>query len=157
MTVIPMSLPSKLMLQPWTEHDTPGFHPLSPYVEFCYLPVLGPTATWLYRRLGGMVACNGQIEVDLADLATSMGLGRSIGPNSKLARSLGRLVHHNVARWDAIEMMSVRTELPPLSPLRVRRLPFTERVCHEYAVERLAEQSRRPVASQSVESWNGYL
>ncbi len=44
----------EITVKPWVDPvvEAHGFSPRSPYVETCWLPVLGPTATWLYRRLG---------------------------------------------------------------------------------------------------------
>src|SRR5205807_399347 len=65
----------------------PSFRPTSYYVEYCWLPVLGPSATWLYRHLGQMVAAHPDgVLVDLEELALDHGLGHSTGRHGALAR-----------------------------------------------------------------------
>src|SRR4051812_45784237 len=68
-----------------------GFGPASGYIEFCWLPILGPTATWLYRRLAIPLLVEEEITVDLLDLAISLGLGTGMGRQAPLIRSLLRL------------------------------------------------------------------
>lgn len=49
-----------------------GYGPRSQYVEVCSLPVLGRTATWLYRRLGTWAEAQPDgSDVDLVDLGVS--------------------------------------------------------------------------------------
>lgn len=60
--------------------DELGFGPTSRYVETCWLGILGPTATWAYRRIGSLAEMHPEgAEVDLADLALSLGLGEGMG------------------------------------------------------------------------------
>jgi len=99
-----------------------GFGPTSAYVEYCWLPVLGPTATWLYRRLGQVVVeVGGPVQLDLADLALGLGLGRGVGRQSPLCRSLGRLGRFGVVR-PAGQALQVRRALAPLGELHLARL-----------------------------------
>ena len=60
------------------------------------------------------------LDVDLNQVSLSLGLGESLGRNTKIAKALGRLVHFDIARAGGAELQ-VRTALPPL-PLRVSRL-----------------------------------
>jgi hypothetical protein len=82
-----------------------GFGPRSTYVEVCWLPVLGPTATWLYRRLGSWTELFPDgLHVDLVDLAVSLGLGEGLGRSSRLAKGLERLSHFDAVRWSGSEL-----------------------------------------------------
>jgi hypothetical protein len=129
----PETLPPELVVRPWidTVVEASGFDPRSMYVELCWLPVLGPTATWLYRRLGTWVEFNDNgVEVDLTDLAVSTGLGEGLGKSSLLGRSLDRLVTFHVARWQNGEL-EVRRRLAPLPARYVGRLSLTARQAHE--------------------------
>src|ERR1700691_3898339 len=53
-----------------------GFHPRSLYVETFWLPVLGPSATWLLRQLvDELEASQRGVDLQLDDVARSLGLG----------------------------------------------------------------------------------
>jgi hypothetical protein len=130
---LPDPLPEVLMVRPWVDPvvEANGFEPRSLYVEICWLPVLGPSATWLYRRLGQLVRLDGmqQAEVDMVDLSISMGLGRGTAKNSLLARTLFRLTRLEVARWRG-NQFAVRRALAPLSQAQLRQLSLTPRSVH---------------------------
>lgn len=114
-----------------------GFGPRSHYVETCWLPILGPTATWLYRRLGTWAELEPEdSQVDLVDLALSLGLGEGIGRNSKLAKGLDRLVRYDVVRLDA-QGLAVRRALAPLTEYRAVTLSPSAYGFHRQATERL--------------------
>src|SRR4051812_7609719 len=87
-------LPAQLRIAPLIDEvvERHGFEPRSMYVEMCWTPVLGPTATLLYRRLGSWVChpSEGGLEVDTTDLSVSLGLGEGLGRNSMLAKPIGR-------------------------------------------------------------------
>lgn len=92
--------------------------------------MLGPTATWLYRRLGSWVETNPEgVEIDLTDLSVSLGLGEGLGRNSLLARSLGRLARFDAARWFA-DRLVVRRALAPLPERQVRQLSLSVNRLH---------------------------
>lgn len=93
----PEGLPPDLLIMPWRDEvvETLGFNPRSMYVEMVWTNILGTTAVMAYRRLGSWAEFNPDgSKVDLTDLAVSLGLGEGLGRNSRLARSLGRLVHY---------------------------------------------------------------
>ena len=109
-----------------------GFGPHSDYVEHCWLPVLGPSATWCYRRLGTAVLARPEpVEIDLLDLSLCLGLGSGLGRNSTIARTLGRLVRFGIATWDG-ESFTVRRALAPLPMQQLRRLSLTARGVHNH-------------------------
>ena len=135
-------LSNDIFLVPWHDEviEPLGFGPRSVYVETCWLPVLGPTATWLYRRLGSWAEFNPNgISIDMTDLAISLGLGEGLGKQSLLARSLERLVRFEVARFQAVGELAVRTALPLLPHRHVERLSYSARRFHD-------EVARRPKA-----------
>jgi hypothetical protein len=106
------------------------------YTECVWLPVIGPTASWLYRRLGSWALHNPDgLDVDVNQLSQSIGLGEGVGRNSKIAHALGRLVRFEIARAGGGELQ-VRTALPPL-PLRVLKAldPVTQKL-HDRYIER---------------------
>jgi hypothetical protein len=106
------------------------------YVEVCYLPVLGPTATWAYRRLGSWAEFNPDgTTVDMTELAQSLGLGDSLAKHSKLGRTICRLVRFDAARWMGDELQ-VRTALAPLPERHVQKLGRSELRLHEEMLRR---------------------
>lgn len=114
-----------------------GFGPESLYVEYCWLPILGPTATLAYRRLGTVAAAlapNHVVRFDLVDLSLGLGLGEGIGRNSIIARSLRRLVQFGAAEWRG-DALAVRRALAPLTARQLGRLSYTARVMHERITE----------------------
>jgi hypothetical protein len=132
-------LPNEAFLVPWHDEVTEklGYAPRSMYVEMCWLPILGPTATWLYRRLGSWAEFNeGGVNVDMTDLAVSLGLGEGLGPHSKIGRAIERLTRFDAARWHTGEL-AVRTALPALPQRHLGRLSYSSRRLHE-------EFTRRP-------------
>ena len=143
----PEGLKPQLEVRPWRDEivETLGHGPRSMYVEMCWLPVLGPTATWLYRRLGSWVEYNPDgLVIDLVDLAVSMGLGEGLGRNSLMARALQRLTRFDAARWQA-DALQVRQALAPLPERHARRLSYTAYRFHE-------EVTRRPKPQTGVQS-----
>jgi hypothetical protein len=108
-----------------------GFGPRSMYTEMCWLPVLGPTATWLYRRLGSWAEYHPDgLQVGLIDLSLSLGLGEGIGRHSKLASAFGRLERFDAARWSGDRLL-VRRALGPLPQRYVERLSYSAHDYHE--------------------------
>ena len=106
-TTPPIALGATLVIRPWIDPvvDERGHDPTSLFVETDWLPVLGPTATWLYRRLGSWVtAYPDGLELDTAPLAESLGLGVNIGHGCKLDRALQRLVRFGAASWSGGEL-----------------------------------------------------
>ncbi len=59
-----------------------GFPLDHPYLEQCWAPVIGPTSVLLLRRLPVLWRENVSIELELEELAGSLGLGHSTGRNA---------------------------------------------------------------------------
>ncbi len=115
-----------------------GFGPHSAYVEYCLLPVVGPTAAWLYRRLGMLAErWPAGIQVDLVELSLSLGLGAGCGRHSVVVRTLGRLAHFEIVQWGAAELL-VRRAVAPLTERQLARLPASVRHAHVRLVRREA-------------------
>src|SRR5919205_4035017 len=67
-----------MAVRPWPDPviDALGHDPRSPYVERFWLPVLGPSTTWLLRLLAAELEVNpAGFELDLAEAAHVLGLG----------------------------------------------------------------------------------
>lgn len=134
---VPQSQPERLVTRmdvlPWVDElvEEQGFGPRSMYTEMCWLPVLGPTATWLYRRLGSWAEYHpGGVLVGLVDLSVGLGLGEGIGRNSKLAKAFERLERFEAAKWSGRELF-VRRALAPLPQRYVERLSYSAHEYHE--------------------------
>jgi hypothetical protein len=134
----PEAVPAELHVTPWRDElvEGNGFGPRSMYVEICWLPTLGPSTTWLYRRLGSWAEYNPDgLNVDAVDLSQSLGLGSGLGWHSKLGKSVDRLVRFNAARWAGTDLQ-VRTALGAL-PLRLaQRLSPSSATYHEQMLRR---------------------
>jgi hypothetical protein len=127
-------IPTELEVVPWIDPvvESVGFDPRSPYVETCWLPILGPTATWLYRRLGSWVNESATV-VDTTDLAVSLGLGEGLGRNSMLAKGVGRLAVFGAAEWRG-DTYAVRRALAPLPESMATRLSESGYHAHKQLV-----------------------
>lgn len=123
-----------LSIRPWADEviDRNGFDPRSPYVERFWLGVLGPSTTWLLRRVAaGFDACPEGFEMPLADTARALGLGDRGGRNSPFLRTLNRMVQFELAQVAGATELCVRRHLPPLSRRHVARLSPALQEAHE--------------------------
>lgn len=101
-----------------------GFDPLSSYVELFWLPVLGPSATFLYRRLAwGILDQPDGFDLDAEDLACSLGLGGSGGKHSPFHRAILRCGRYGLVRHRSNDILAVRRRVAPLSDHHLQRLP----------------------------------
>jgi len=125
-----------------------GFEPGHPYIELCYLPVIGPTSFVLLRRLGTQLARRPDgYEVDLASLARDVGLGESTGKSAPLRRSLDRLARFGLARWSDDGTYELATKLPALSPQQLSRLGPLPWEAHRHFTAQLAEKENPLLAA----------
>jgi hypothetical protein len=133
--------PVTLAIVPW---DDPvfalrGHDPRDHYVERFWLPILGPSTTWLLRRFArGFDEMPGGFRVDLADTSRALGLGEGTGRHSMISRSVDRACQFGMAQRHGIDRVAVRTHMPPLSQRQLKRLPLALQHAHE----RLADQER---------------
>jgi len=127
---------TSLVVRPWPDPivEARGHAPDGAYVELFWLGVLGPTATWLVRRLTtGLQAYPEGYELDLTETAAALGLTLVPGRHGPFSRALDRCVmfgmaHHLGEReHDAI---AVRRRVPPLAARQVERLPTHLRLAH---------------------------
>jgi hypothetical protein len=119
---------------PWPDVviDALGHDPRSPYVETYWLAVLGPSTTWLLRRLAFRLEAEPDgFSLDLAETARSLGLGARGGRHSPFVRALGRCVAFELARAESYDSLAVRRRLPPLSRRQVRHLPPSLQQSHQ--------------------------
>lgn len=134
-----VSPPPRLHLVPWPDSviDEIGHDPRSIYVEVFWLPVLGPSTTWLLRRFASHLddAPEG-VELEVDDLARRLGIGERSGPNGPFARTVKRCVDFQMAQWQGTSL-AVRRYLPPLARRHLRRLPEALQEEHEALVDEL--------------------
>ncbi len=134
----------KLRVVPWRDPvaDPHGVHPCSRYVELYWLPVIGPSTTWLLRRIAyGLEVHRDGFDLDLSDTARSLGLGQRMGKNSPFRRALQRLRTFELARPHGPGAFAVRTRIPPLPLRHVTHLPGPLQASHRrwLAEQRLSE------------------
>jgi hypothetical protein len=124
--------PPRLTVVAWPDPviEAHGHRPGAPYVEAVWLGVLGPSATWAWTRLDRLASTRPGVTIDSTDLATSLGLGESLGANSAISRTLGRLVAFDAAQRGA-DLIAVRVALPDLPARRTARLSPSARLAHQ--------------------------
>jgi hypothetical protein len=131
-TMTPMSGMSTMTVAAWVDPvvEAHGFGPASRYIEACWLPILGPTSTWLYRRLAMGLLVEVEFEVDLVDLAVSLGLGEGMGKQSPIARAIERLIRFGAAEAHGQRLL-VRRALAALTTAQLSRLSLSSFQAHQ--------------------------
>ncbi len=123
-----------LPIRPWPDGviDALGHDPRSAYVEQFWLGVLGPSTTWLIRRLAaGLEASPAGFDLDLADTASALGLGGKGGRHSPFMRALGRCCQFDLAEARSDGTLAVRRKVPPLNRRQVQRLSPSLQADHQ--------------------------
>ena len=91
------------------------------YVEMMWLPVIGPSATWMLRRLGVWATVWPQgTPVFLPELSEALGLGGATGAGSSVQRTMRRLVMFGLARWNGA--FEVATQVPVVPDRQLVRM-----------------------------------
>jgi len=127
------SAPNALHIRPWPDDviDSMGFDPRSGYVEKFWLSVLGPSTTWLLRRLvAGLELQPDGYPISLSETARSLGLSDRGGRSSPFVRAISRTIKFELATPEGPEVLAVRRKVPPLSQRQVDRLPGALQVAH---------------------------
>ena len=130
-----------LAVRAWADPviDEVGHDVRSAYVERFWLNILGPSATWLLRRLvNSLDAAPDGFDLDLSTCAVEIGLGSHSGRNSPFVRSIDRLCRFGAAMLQEPATLLVRRKLPPLTRAQVERLPETLRTEHQVWAEQPA-------------------
>ncbi len=123
---------SIVTIRPWLDPlvDDDGHDPRSRYVETFWLGVLGPSATWLIRRLAaGLDQQPEGYELDLTSTARAMGLGFADGRSSPFSKALQRCVMFGLAH-PIPGGLAVRRRLPPIAHRHLRRMPDDLQAAH---------------------------
>ena len=126
-----------LTIRAWPDPviDQVGHDPRSAYVERFWLGVLGPSTTWLIRRMAaGLEAQPSGFELPLGETARALGLGGD-GRHSPFVRALTRCCQFELATPGDEGVLAMRRKLPPLNRRQVVRLPDTLQADHERWLE----------------------
>ena len=137
-----------LTVVPWPDDviDALGHDPRSNYVETYWLGTLGPSTTWLLRRLvAGLDTEPNGYDLSLSETATALGLGNKGGRHSPFVRALSRCVQFDMAQAQGDTVLAVRRKLPPLNRRQVMRLPAALQASHARWQQ---EQLELPLAQQ---------
>jgi hypothetical protein len=127
--------PDRFTVYAWRDPlaEASGFAPAHDYVELLWLPVVGPSGTWLYRRLNRIIGQHDGVTVELANLAAAVGLSRTTGPHTPIQHTLARLVRFGLAR-NTGSHLDVRASAPPLALRQLQRLPADLQAAHHRLV-----------------------
>lgn len=130
-----MQTPSTLIISP-VAHPDPrvhraGFSLDHPYLERCWLPILGPTSVLLLRRMPSLWRNDPAVGVPVDELAVVLGLGNGTGRNSPVWRTIDRLARFNFADRVKDNQIDVYTEAPPLGARNLAGLPQSVRDAHD--------------------------
>lgn len=132
----PPARSTTLIVRPWIDPlvDSIGHPPDGRYVELFWLGILGPTTTWLVRRMAsGLDVYPDGYELDLAETAAALGLSLVPGRHGPFTRALERSVLFGVAHHTVEQSgpgLALRRRIPPLAARQVDRLPGHLRVAH---------------------------
>ncbi len=131
-----------------------GFGLDHPYIEQCWAPLLGPTSVLLLRRLPVLWQAHAHVEIEIGELARSLGLGASTGRHGSLQRTLDRLVRFHFAVSEGPLDLGVFTEAPPVPTRRLDRLPQWCQNRHAHLLgehlDRLAQHHATPTNPTDV-------
>ena len=111
--------------------DHVGHDPRSAYVERFWLAVLGPSTTWLMRRMAaGLEAHPAGFDLPLSETARALGLGGD-GRHSPFVRALTRCCQFELAQPADEGVLAVRRKLPPLNRRQLVRMPDALQADHQ--------------------------
>jgi hypothetical protein len=125
--------PDTLHIRPWRDDliDSAGLDPRSNYVETYWLIFLGPSTTWLLRRLAaGFDLAPDGYPVVLGETAQSLGLSDRGARKSAFVRAVTRTIRFDLAFPEAPDVLAVRRKVPPLNRRQVEQLPGSLRSAH---------------------------
>lgn len=123
-----------------------GYDTRSGYVERYWLPILGPSTTWLVRHLAAGLDLHPEgYGCDLPGVATSLGIGNRHGRHSPFARALERAARFGLlALAGPSDVIRVRRSVPPLTVGQLRGLPDDlQRAHHELVTAELDVDGHR--------------
>jgi hypothetical protein len=109
----------------------------SPYLERFWLPILGPTSTWLLRHVDRHFETSPDgVVLDLAETSRALGLSPIIDEHCHVARAMNRCVYFGLAQ-PVGDVVAVRRWAPPLSHKSIQSLsPATRAAYRRWVNER---------------------
>lgn len=112
--------------------DLVGHDLRSTYVERFWLPILGPSTTFLLRRTAALLDEHPDgFDLPLLDTAFALGLGSHGGRHGPFLRAIDRAARFNLVRSPGPDALAVRRRAPALSRAQVQRLKPMLREEHE--------------------------
>ena len=117
---------------PWRDStvESLGFPVRSDYVEWFWLPVLGPSATWLLRRIDlGFDEFPDGYTLDSRATAQALGIAARDDAGTIFGRAIERLQSFGVAHGNS-DALAVRRVLPPVAQRHLNRMPTNLRDAH---------------------------
>jgi hypothetical protein len=122
-----------LHVRPWRDDliDALGLDPRSSYVEQYLLSALGPSTTWLLRRLvAGFDLSPDGYPLVLGETAQSLELSDRGARKSAFVRDVSRTIKFDLAYAEGPDVLVVRRKLPRLTRRQVEQLPPSARDAH---------------------------
>ena len=124
--------------QPWAvpaDRDV-GHDPRSAYVERFWLSTLGPSATWIIRRLADHLDHEPDgFSINVNELAHSIGLSNAKGAESPFGKALHRCTMFNLIR-PSNSGYDVKRRIPDLTTRQLDRMHERLRRDHDEWVQR---------------------
>jgi hypothetical protein len=130
-----MSTASRTLVIRTSQHPDPSVRDggrtlTDPYLEHCWVAVLGPTAVLALRRLAVLASGGRVVSIAVEDLAASLGVGRGTGRHAQITRTLDRIVAFRFATWSGIDELTVFETVPVLGRNQLERAPLLTRELH---------------------------
>jgi hypothetical protein len=126
-----------------------GDYPASSvFVELFWLPVLGPSATVLFRRLNLLLKSRPDgITLEMDVLSSELGLGTAESKHSPLRRAISRLERFGLAKRSASGQLAVRRGAGPLPQHLLNGLDTVLQDAHQSVISRERACDRDPPAT----------
>jgi hypothetical protein len=134
-----LSLESQIFVELWDVKtpDDAGHDARSEYVERYWLPLLGPSTTWLLRYIATRLeTAPSGLSLELCEVARALGLGERSGRNGPFMRSLARMIDFEFATMLRPGHLAIRQRMPSLSSRQLAHLSPELRTAHALNHER---------------------
>jgi hypothetical protein len=135
-----------------------GYDAQSSYVEQFWLPVLGPSTTWLIRHLNSRLDRDGEgVIVEASATAQALGLGQRSGRHTPFLRSIRRAIDYDLVTIGECDgacpekelLLLVRRLVPPLSDRLADRLPAETLARERHRFDDGSHADETPLARQA--------
>ncbi|KJF18371.1 MULTISPECIES: hypothetical protein [Acidithrix] len=143
----------RIMVGTWVDPlvESLGFDPRTNYVEYFWLPILGPSCIFLLRRMAYAFDLSGDFrEMSLHTISYEIGLGSPKGFSSSITRTVNRCIQFDMAKLLPNGQLAFRRSLPPLSQRQLNRLPIRLQEVHEALILGYGTPVTQEAKDQSV-------